>query len=76
MLNKVLVFFVHSLQIACYKMFSNVVCGLCSVVLCTVFVPSGDEFCVASFADVFGNSFDCVFAVGQILSVFTLLLRW
>lgn len=55
-------------------MFSNVVCGLYSVVFCTMVALSYKVLRVAAFADVFFDLIDCVFVVSGILFVFTLSL--
>lgn len=63
-LNKILlVCYVHFLPIACYEMFWSVVCGFYSVVLSTITVPLNNVLCVAAFANVLYNLFDCVFVI-------------
>lgn len=70
MLNNVwLTCFVHFSPIAFSKKFRIAVCGLYRVVSHTTAVPSSDVFCVASFADVFEDLFDCLFVVGRTLLV-------
>lgn len=77
MLKRVLLIrFVYASLIACNRMSQNVVCGFCSVVLCTVSEPLINVFCVAAFPNVFDDSFYSVSVVSGVLFVLTLLLRW
>lgn len=75
MLNILLICFVHSSRKVCNEMFRNVTCGFYNVFLCTVAVRSKNVFCVTTFADVFGGSFNYLFVVSRVLFVSTLSLR-
>lgn len=76
MLNRMsLTRFVQSPPIASYEIFRNVFCKLYSVVLCSVAGLSKNIFCVAAFAGVYYDSFNCVFVVIRVMFDFTLSLR-